>query len=1166
MDAEIISVGTELLLGDIINTNSQFLSRELAAYGINILYQTTVGDNAERLKGALEQALGRSELVLLTGGLGPTEDDLTRETVAAYFGLELKLDEESEKRIKDYFRSTGREYTENNRKQAMLPVGCTIFKNDHGTAPGCAVEKDGKHVILLPGPPRELIPLFSEEVTLYLDQFSQQTIRSHTIGVFGLTESTVDGMLEDLMKGSNPTVAPYAKDGEVVLRVTAKASSEEEADALCAPLIEEIRLRLGDAVYGEDESSLQKTVVTLLKDKKMKIATAESCTAGLLSGRLTEVPGVSQVFECGIAAYSKEIKHQVLGVSEAVLAEKGAISPETAAAMAIGARKVGGADIGIGITGVAGPSSDEAKEVGTVYVALADAERVWVKRVFAGHGWSEEREHIRYVATSHALDMARRYLQALPDVLEGGQIIEEVQSAADALPAVEDHSARNKKIAWIAALCAVVVLAAILTYAYIITPYSNRKTYDAVRVMYTEDDGTPEEGVKYPGGITKPFMSLYRTNRDVRAWVSIAGTSLNYPVVLEEEDGFYDKHDFYKNSSSYGTPHFKAGTTVEMQEEDRSLVIYGNNNDSEQMFAPLTLYTRLSYLQEHPVIEMNTLFNSGKYKIFAIMIVGTEERYSDNFDFTVRNFETEDEFLGYVAQIRQRSLFDTPTHVDEGDRLLMLTAPIDYGFDGARIVVAARRVRAEESEEAAMTHARENSNVLMPLAWQIRNGDITAQTVTTTTTIATQPSDPTTAPSTTEGTGTSASKTGGSTTKTTPKSQKSTKITKTTTKATSATSEQNQGGNQLIDETSEGETTTTTKRPPVDDTKAPNAKAVVGKIDETEFLKYFKVKNNNGNVVMDGQDENGVVEVTTKEQLQYVLSCIVKSELGSASTMAKSTEAQKAQAVASYSYILYYNKAYGTPYPINAKVINLNNKTDKKIYDAVCEVAGYKLVNTSKTTVKNMLCQAFYSAATGGYTSSSNKVWTGTLAFANSVSSPYDNELIYVKYGGMHDFVNKKTITRDELYDAVRKWFKNYVQNKYPAYTLPEEQFITDDSKLPFYAQSYDGDGTPGKGDMWNYVYYTNFYYQRPDGSKVHLTGFNMRTALDLRSHAFRVAYDASTKKVTITTQGWGHGVGLSQMGAVGYANEAGWNYLQILWHYFSVTDKTSHQIVAPKW
>jgi stage II sporulation protein D len=326
---------------------------------------------------------------------------------------------------------------------------------------------------------------------------------------------------------------------------------------------------------------------------------------------------------------------------------------------------------------------------------------------------------------------------------------------------------------------------------------------------------------------------------------------------------------------------------------------------------------------------------------------------------------------------------------------------------------------------------------------------------------------------------------------------------------------------------------------------------------EYEFMSYFTLKNG-----------NTLIQPKNKEELQMALARLVKSELGSASTMVNSTEAQKAQAVVSYTYVLWYNANYQEPYGCSLKTIDLSNKWDKKIYDAVGDVVGVKLMDTTKTSIDDMVLQTTYSAATGGFSASSNRVWSGSLPYAKSVVSKYDDAATYSKYGGGGKFINTVTFTREELNSRVKDWFKKNVQNRYPTYVMPEEQFAFDPEKdtSPLRALSYDGDGTAGTGDGWNYVFHTNFYYVDNRGNKKPLTGFNMRSALGLRSHAFRVTYDAATDRVTLTTQGWGHGVGLSQMGAVGYANEEGWNYVKILRHYFSVTSKSAHQIVMPVW
>lgn len=1163
MNAEILTVGTELLLGDILNSNSQFLSRELAIYGIDILYQSTVGDNRDRLEKALETALSRCDMVILTGGLGPTEDDLTRETVAAALDLPLELHEESEERIKEYFRATEKEYTENNRKQAMLPQGCTVFRNDHGTAPGCAVEKDGKCVILLPGPPKELVPMFGDSVAPFLMQFTGETIRSHTIGVFGIPEAAVDERLHDLMEGNNPTVAPYAKSGEVLLRVTAKAATAEEADALCMPIVEEIRERLGNAVYSVDKGGLPETVVALLKDSEKKIATAESCTAGLLSGKLTEVPGASQVFECGIAAYSADIKRQVLGVPESVLEAQGAVSPETASAMAIGARRVGNADIGIGITGVAGPDPSEGKEVGTVYVALADERRVWVKKIFTGHG-AEDREHIRNMATLYALDMSRRYLEAWPGVMAGGQLLEKVQHTDEVGYKVPKVRSKSRYWIWVALILALLIVLGMWIFATWVDPYLKEKKFQELWSIYMQEnvpDELPEgaEELKLPSGILSQFVLLYQMNPDVRGWLTIDDSNINYPVTENPTAGYYENHDYDGKTSSYGVPHVVDGTSFTQGKNNRALVIYGNNTDNGMMFSQLSEYTKLSFLKEHPLIEFNTLFRESDYKVFAVMLVQDGDTDENAFDYTVDTFGSEDDFVEYVAQIRQRSLFDTPVDVLSGDDLLMLTTPIEHSFDKARIVVVARRVRAGEDKENDLSKAYVNRSVLMPAAWQEANG---AKTTATTTVVTTAVTKPTVGSTTVEATTTTESVTTTETTVVTTKKETTTTTTTKPTAASTTTTAADKDGDELVGETTTKPSTTTTARPTV--TRPPNQEedrvdalegTIKGTRSEYDFLSYFSLQDK----------KEGLIQPKTKEELQMAVARLVKSELGSASTMVKSTEAQKAQAVVSYTYVLWYGSNYGEPYPCTLKTLDLNNKNDKKIYDAVGEVVGVKLLDTTKKTIDDMVLQTTYSAATGGFTASSNRVWSGSLPYAKSVESKHDNVNCYVKYGGNGKFVTTVTMTRTELNDKIRAWFQSNIVKKYPSYSVPEEQFAAAGT-CPLQALSYDGSGEMSHGDAWNYVYQTNFYYVDNRGNKKPLTGYNIRNALGLRSHAFRVEYEPSTDEVTITTQGWGHGVGFSQMGAVGYANEDGWSYVKILRHYFSVTGNTNHQVVMPVW
>ena len=405
---ELISVGTEILLGDILNTDAQFLSIELAKLGISVIHQSTVGDNRERLLEQLNEAAKRSDIIILSGGLGPTPDDLTKEVCCEFFGKEMLLHEPTVEKIRNYFSAKGMEMTQNNLKQAMFPKDSVIFPNNNGTAPGMAIEKDGIHILVLPGPPRELKPMFKDSALPYLMRFSDKIIVSHNIRTFGIGESAMAEKVNDLFDSENPTVAPYAKDGEALLRVTAMAETKDKAEELCKPVISEICSRLGDYVYGLDYSCIEEAVVKMLKSRNLKVATAESCTGGLIAKRITDISGSSQIFECGIVSYANEIKHKVLGVSADDLEKYGAVSEPVAKQMAQGALRVSGADIAVSVTGIAGPESDSTnKPVGLIYIGLADKDNVWVKELRTSR---KDRSYNRYVSASNAFNMIRLYL------------------------------------------------------------------------------------------------------------------------------------------------------------------------------------------------------------------------------------------------------------------------------------------------------------------------------------------------------------------------------------------------------------------------------------------------------------------------------------------------------------------------------------------------------------------------------------------------------------------------------------------------------------------------------------------------------------------------------------------------------------------------------------
>jgi len=406
MVAEILSIGTELLMGQIANTDAQYISRKLSELGITIYRQTTVGDNPGRVKEALEVALSRSDIVITTGGLGPTEDDLTKEMVAEVLGLPMVLDEGAREHVVGWMSRFGRQITENNLRQAYFPKGAIIMPNRCGTAPGCIVETtDGKAVAVLPGPPRELTDMFEQALEPYLRKKSGMTIASRFLHIFGVGESKVETILKDLFHADNPTLALYCGAGQVYARITARVPEGEDPSPLLDPVEAEIRSRLGDAVYGEGlEWDLAKTIVQMLTERHERVSFVESLTGGMLCGRVVDVPGASDVLDEAYVTYANESKMRIVGVNEETLRAHGAVSEECAREMALGALNRSGADWAVSTTGIAGPSGGSAeKPVGLVYMAVAHEGKAEAFRFqFRGN-----REWIRTLACENALNSLR---------------------------------------------------------------------------------------------------------------------------------------------------------------------------------------------------------------------------------------------------------------------------------------------------------------------------------------------------------------------------------------------------------------------------------------------------------------------------------------------------------------------------------------------------------------------------------------------------------------------------------------------------------------------------------------------------------------------------------------------------------------------------------------
>lgn len=411
MITELVSVGTEILLGNIVNTNSAYLAEKCAELGLAVYYQTVTGDNEKRLMETVETAVGRSDIVILTGGLGPTEDDLTKETVARVLNLTLEEDEQVRKHIEEYLKAfqkshPGSEITSNNWKQAYVPCGAVVVENKNGTAPGLIIEKDTKTVILLPGPPGEMKPMFEESIYPYLQQRQNSVIYSRMIKICGIGESQAETLLKDLLhKQENPTIATYAKTGEVHVRITAKAQNEKEARKLIKPVVRELKARFGTSIYTTDkDKTLEEAVVELLREEKLVLSLAESCTGGMVASRIVNAPGASDVFGFGYVTYSNKAKRKNLRVKKNTLKEEGAVSAKCAKEMAKGACFASGSEVSVSVTGTAGPDGGtKEKPVGTVFMGCCLRGKTTVRE----YHFKGSRESIREQAATYALILLR---------------------------------------------------------------------------------------------------------------------------------------------------------------------------------------------------------------------------------------------------------------------------------------------------------------------------------------------------------------------------------------------------------------------------------------------------------------------------------------------------------------------------------------------------------------------------------------------------------------------------------------------------------------------------------------------------------------------------------------------------------------------------------------
>ena len=706
MLAEIITVGNELLSGRTENTNASFLSRELLKLGFEVVHQTTVADDSQEIVESLRTAIGRSSVIVYSGGLGPTDDDLTKETISKAIGMPLVEDEDSLERIRVFFESRGREMKDNNRKQALIPQGSTVLVNDNGTAPGIYIKKGRQVIIMLPGPPHELMPMFTEKAVPLLRELADTRIFNKTVCVCGIGESELETMIKDRLYGENPHAALYAKEGEVEISVTSYGDTDEEAETRAEDFIQGLRNVLGNSIYSEDGETIAETAVRLLVEKKQTVAVAESCTGGMVAQMITDVPGSSAVFEYGITSYGDWVKNASLGVDNSLLKKYTAISSAVGAEMARGARKNGMATYGIGITGIAGPGvgSYLDKEVGQVYIAVCNKKKTIVKEFRFGD--KRSRDNIRRLSAKNAFDMLRRFIEGKP--IEGGTEFSN-RKIADL-----ERKDNPRSIAGLFARKVISIICAggvALTAGYFgirtVQAYSERLTYDKLTASYAEMIASED-------GKQSAFEELNSENPDFCGWISNSECELDTVVVEGRDDGYYLTHDFFKGSSRLGCAAVTAGLPLE--EIPVNLSVEGSTGGKGVVFNALEKYRDIEYAKKNNILVFYGENFTARYQVISAMLLDSAEELDDIY--YSGDLSSKDDYYTYILNLKMRSFYDVNYKLTENERFITLYADTE-DWEGSMIVVCGVLLDEDDSTNYVMT---ENDVVLYPQTWYTMKG------------------------------------------------------------------------------------------------------------------------------------------------------------------------------------------------------------------------------------------------------------------------------------------------------------------------------------------------------------------------------------------------------------------------------------------------------------
>lgn len=713
MTGEIIAVGTELLLGEILNTNASFLASQLAEIGITTHFQTVVGDNKDRIISALSTALKRSDVIIFTGGLGPTADDMTKETVCEALGKEIVLFEDQFEIMKKKFGHINCTMTSNNTKQAMFPRDANILENPNGTAPGCMLKGGKQLIFMLPGPPFEMEPMFRESVKPILQKQSDRVIRSKRMEFFGIGESNIETKLADLMEGENPTVAPYAKMGQVSIRVTSGAQSEQECDEKNNNMIQKIKDRVGEYLYGYDSISMEQVVVNAMRDQKLTISAVEAFTGGVIADRFTECSGHGDVFHGGMIITSAENAIDVLGIEEKVIHKNGFSSPATASQLAIQGARIMNTDLCI--------SSIGDEENGVSYIGIYGFGQIYVKELDVQ---SHRRSTIRMKSLTalHGFDLIRRFIDdGLREDLGMSCVFpEEIGTKGENNLKISAYDPNRPKRGKKFGLTMIIVslLALCILAGYFVLGYFKNRQNDTQPVDNPQPVSSSQPISKVNSEYMEKIGAAHEKNKDVAGYLTCG--EISTPVVRRDDNSYYLTHSV--DGGAGAAPYFETG------ENGKNNVIYSPGGAGKP-FDFLGKYADINYYKSNPTITFGDMENDSVYKIVSVFYGCTNDEHGKNFPYwSYIGSDKKDVRDAYAKEIVMRSIISTGVDVVGDDSFVTLHTNNDMFF-GGRFVVVARRLRDAEPKEVDTSGAKMSQTALMPASWYVVRGQEINKTV-----------------------------------------------------------------------------------------------------------------------------------------------------------------------------------------------------------------------------------------------------------------------------------------------------------------------------------------------------------------------------------------------------------------------------------------------------